>query len=384
MTEPSNSQGETLVPIADCIDRAVIAMWPRRAHQELLFDLGERKGWDESDRRTAVQRATAWLVRELELPESVRVTNNTPQAGEADDYVQGLARRLGTMVGTSEPSIGVATWVCGIAPALGSSAKTLANSLSGPIRADRGDHRWLRAIARAERGGGQPDAWCFHRRSPASMVDALGALAVTDCFDAGDALLVLSLLALWQRRRSTESTRANRGRSASRRATPKPVAGLIGALTQPAQAVALVNLAHHLGADAGRAVSELAIECALTEAHLAPHPSRVSWQRSEPPSAGESWLKAAGLALSQAGELIAADDRAVFSFRIERQRAWREARPQADVGEHLRCHPYVAACLALEQTFIHPDGDRTALDASAPGLLMLLPALRSRGILETP
>lgn len=379
----SGSEDE-IVSLADCLDRAAAAMWPRRAHQELLLDLGERKQWDLAIRRRAVDEAAAWLVRELQLPPSYPVTRDGARAVvDEDQHARAVARSLGRVAGLSAPIVGVATWACGIAPALGSSAKTLANSLSGPLRADRGDHRWLRVIAGTIRGRPHSDAWCFHRRCPETMARMLGSLAGKATFDAGDALVVLSLLALWQRRRPTTKARGNRGRRESRRATPKPVAALIGGLAQPLQAVALVNLATHLEPAAGRALAELAIEAALTEAHLAPHPTRSVSRGRGSATSGESWLAAAEAALRETGSLVPDEDRAVFCFRVDRQRAWRARRSQSVVDEDLRRHPYVGACLALEQTIINPEAENTPLAPATPGLLMLVPALRSRGLLES-
>lgn len=384
MNRPVPNPGVQLWSLADCIDRAAAAMWPRRTHQELLLDLGERKQWDPASRRETVVEAAAWFIRELALPLSVSVDAEAANCDHgSDEDVLDLARTLGR-VGRQEGASarGVAAWARAIAPALGSSAKTLANSLSNPLRADRCDHRWLRAIARAVQGRGHPDAWCFHRRGPQAMADALASFAATPTFDAGDALVVLSLLALWQRRRSTATARGNRGRRHTRRATPKPVASLIGGLAQPAQAAALVKLALHLEPTAGRVVAELAIESALTEAHLAPHPTRSARHGPDATTSGESWLAAAENALTEAGSLVTDEDRAVFAFRVDRQRAWRARRPQSVVDEHLRRHPYVAACLALEQAIIDPGFAMVPFAPATPGLLMLLPALRSRGLVE--
>ncbi len=139
MTRSTSDLAVDVVPLADCIDRAVTAMWPRRAHQELLFDLGERKQWDHGDRRAAVEEATAWLVRALGLPPVVSVCRDGRPAGAADEHARALAQQLGRAACRGETTIGIAAWLCGIAPALGSTAKTLANSLSGAIRTERSD-----------------------------------------------------------------------------------------------------------------------------------------------------------------------------------------------------------------------------------------------------
>ena len=383
MSRSAPEVAEAPVPLGDCLGRAIIAMWPRRAHQELLLDLGERKGWDADDRGEAIGAAAAWLIGELGLPPTVSMDGPLARAEhEGDGPVLDRARALGLTAKLGEPTAGVAAWVCGLAPALGSSAKTLANSLSRGLRSDRGDHRWLRVVTRVANGGGDRDAWCFHRRSPHSMGRAVRPLGAVERFDAGDALVVLSLLALWQRRRPTERVKGNRGRSRSRRTTPKPVAALLGGLAQPAQATALVMLARHLDPEAGRALSELAIEAALTEAHLAPHPTRSSASAGVPGTSGESWLRAAENAIEETGALLAEEDRAVLAFRIDRQRAWRARRPQSVEDDRLGRHPYVAACLALEQRIINPEAEAARFATGTTGLLMLLPALRSRGLLE--
>lgn len=368
--------------LTDCIDGALLAIWPRRAQQELLLDLGEHKLWDQATRRAAVEDAANWFVRELGLPATLYFEAHASRVEVEDEYASTVARRLDDFACLGEPVVGVAKWASTIAPALGSSAKTLANSLSGPMRTDRADHRWLRVIARAERGHAHNGAWCFHRRSLETTVDALSSLANTAILDAGDALVVFSLLALWQRRRSTRTVRGNRGRPKTRRKTPKPIARLLGELAKPSQPLALVRLARHLKPDAGRAVAELAIEAALTEAHLAPHLTRSTVPGCGGAISGESWLRAAEAALTEAAGLVSVEDRAIFAFRVDRQRAWHAQRPQSVADAQLRSHPYVRACLVLEQVVFNLETETTAFAPATPGLLMLLPALRSRGLVE--
>lgn len=129
-------------------------------------------------------------------------------------------------------------------------------------------------------------------------------------------------------------------------------------------------------------MAELGIESALTEAHLEAHPSRAASQGYGATLNSESWLKATEAALAEAGSLVADEDRDVFDFRVDRQRAWLERRPQSVASEHLRRHPYVAACIILEETIIDPERETVPFMATTPGLLMLLPALRSRGLVE--
>ena len=96
MTRPVPASATGIVSLADCLERAVEAMWPRRAQQELLLDLGERKEWDLANRRVAVEGAGAWLIRELGLPPSVSVDAAAPRAGEDGvEHARSLARTLG-------------------------------------------------------------------------------------------------------------------------------------------------------------------------------------------------------------------------------------------------------------------------------------------------
>lgn len=197
------------ISLSDMLGVAVQELWPRRVHQELLLDLGERKRWNEADRRAALDAAAAWLVKELELPASLE-TVPAPDDSDADRRALERVRSLGEDANLGDHVVGVARWACGIAPALGTSAKTLANTVSDRLRSDRNDHRWLRLIDRVMDVSGALDAWSYHRRSPRVVASYLQSLSTRARPDAGDALVVLSLLALWQRRRPTTALSGRR------------------------------------------------------------------------------------------------------------------------------------------------------------------------------
>ena len=344
-------------------------IWPRRSQRELLFDLGERKGWTEEVFEEAVARAADWMVRELLLPIEVQVGR-----GVAPDLSR--LRIIGADLTEGPTGSSVAKWIRGIAPAAGSSPKTLANSLRTGLRSDRPDHRWLAAIARIAAPPSDDftvDAWLFHRRSPTSVGQALSQIGGRTVLDTGDALLLFSLIALWQRRRPTERVRGNKGQERSRRETPKPVAALGGAIASLGQFGHLMRVADVLG-DPGP-LRLLTLEAALTEAHLGPHRARRS--QGEPLETGESWLNTVSRVI-EAPDYCAADERAAFAFRVERMRAWRDSRAMEPLHDTPDI-PYVRATMALERTRRH-DAPSETFPASDEGLLMLLPLLRSRGL----
>ena len=363
-------------PLDALLGEAIHALWPRRSQQELLLDLGERKGWSESERSAQLLAAARWMQRELLLAPQVEVPHH-----RAPPPVLAAVRALGEAL-APKPFSGVARSAEGLAPALGSSSKTLVNSLSVGIRASRSDHRWLLLLARLVAGDHPVDAWLFHRRSPASVSAELGSMARRHPYlDAVDAVLLLSLFALWQRRRPVTRARGNRGRIRSRRSTPKPVAALGGSLILLGQVQRLGEIAADMGGEAGRALLLLVLEAALTEAHLAPHSARRSAARS--PGTGESLLAAVQEILESHASRLGQEAAAVLSFRVERMRAWRDGRPLQKFLLPTVRHPYVQASLLLERARNTVPPAQT-FNPHTPGLLMLLPQLRSRGFQVSP
>jgi hypothetical protein len=349
------------VSFEEVLRRVLWQLWPRQSQIELLLDLGENKGRDEREAAASVAR---WLHDELGLPlawEAAEVPVDT-----AWSEVEALAASLPD--GPEAPGVG--RWVRNIASAVGSSPKTLSNVLGDGPRSARPDLRWLGVIDRIARGDLPIEAWSFHLRTRDSVARQLERLACPGSLDAGDALLVSSLLALWQRRRPTDQVRANRGKTAPRRSSPKSIVAREGATIQRGQLEPLAEISSHLSADRGRVLLLLAVEAALFEAHLCAHPGR----RGAATSTGEPWFTAVE-GLLGARRLIPLDVE-ILEYRIARMRAYRD-RAASPSGEGAAC-AYVDACVALDAAR-RGEVERRALDWGAPGLFMLVPQLRSAG-----
>lgn len=368
MTEAPRS----LRPLADILSTVLLALWPRRRHQELLLDLGERKGWSDSHREDAVGRLAAWLVAEMGLPNTL--AERAPARGA--ERVPLIEVSLDGL----EPVVGVGLHTVALARLAGVAPKTLANTLAAGLRSDRRDHRWIRLLARLEAGSPPSDAWIFHRRSPDAVAKALAHLADAEDLDAADALLVLSLVALWQRRRRTDEARASRGVELPRRVLPKPIAALDSWVLSPSQIGPLVAQGLKRGGAAGQALVGLALDAALTEAHLAPHRPR----RSEAaPGSGESWLRPVHVVLDRGAvaELLGETERGVFRWRVARMRAYRSSVPTPGPDDSAAAHPYVALARAIDAARSKGPVQRRFHGAD-PGYFMLLPQARRLGLLE--
>lgn len=359
------------LPLREILARALRAMWPRRAHRELLLDLGERKHWTSEDEIAAIDAASTWLKEEALLPGMLPTAPTEHKPIKPDEV-----RKLGEQLAGSDREAGVGRWATGLAPVLGTTPKTLSNSLAGGLRSDRQDHRWLRLIARIQRGGGHPSAWSYHRRTPTAVVEELGGRVGSGEFDAGDAVLLLSLLALWQRRRPTTEARANRGRSAPRRNTPKALAAVTQTLAVPVQLRHVARAAQQLGGERGRHLLALGLEAALTEAHLEPHPARLG--RTDELDTGESWIAIVDQVLGCDADLLNPEDLAVLRFRVDRMRAWRKRERQRNAPAAAVDVPYVRASTALERAYAGLLPEAESFEPSEPGIMMLWPMLRSR------
>jgi hypothetical protein len=356
--------------LSDVLDRALRALWPRRSDRERLLDLGEHKGWTDDDHAAAVEVAASWMVGELCLPPTLACGGFRP-AGTPDDL-----RSLGDALGGGERRAdGVSRWLAGLAPALGTTGKTLANSLAQGLRADLSYHRWLRLVLRLRDGKAAPDAWLYHRRTPSLVAAELAACAENESFDVGDALLLMSLLALWQRRRPTAHARGNRGAARARRHTPKPIAAMRHTLAAPGQLQHLGRLATLLDGDHGRALLLIAAEAGLTEAHLAPHRPRRSTEATT--DGGEDWLRALEALLDEHAPLFG-DDTAVLRFRIDAMRAYPNRTALLPPPAEVVRFEYVRASLSLMRPRDAAPPPET-FRATTPGLMMLLPQLRARG-----
>lgn len=358
--------------LASVLRSGICLLWPRRSDQELLLDLGERKAWTDDERDDAVSVFAQWLVDELGIAGPI---GPIPRRPEVDELA--WTRAFGARLVDRPREPGVARWASAMASALGVAGKTLANGVVDGLRSERQAHRWLRVLARIAHGGGAIEAWAFHRREPIGVARQLARLGTPSLVDAGDTLLLASLLALWQRRRPTTHARGNRGGMRSRRRTPKPIAALLGGLVAPGQVHHLARLAPAFGPAGAGALELLVVEAALTEAHLAPHHARRP--SGDCAMDGEAWLQSVEALLRSPVGLSEADRR-VFAFRIQRMRAWRDRAP--DIPEPAgACGAYVDASMALESVRRGEIVQRR-FAATQPGILMLRPQLRSRDLLE--
>ena len=360
--------------LVEGLARLLRQFWPRRAHTELLLDLGERKGWNESDRLAQLQAAASWL--ESEAVVGAVAPSAQPPAGDWASLREVLVPFAPTR--SADRAAGTSSLLTALAPAVGAHPKTLANSLRSGVRPSRPDHRWLLALGNVLSGPRPVEAWLFHRRTPGKLSSALAEPGP----DAGGALLALSLLALWQRRRPKADARGSRGQAQPRRRTPKPVAALGWQLIAPGQFPPLLGLATGLGGERGSALGLLAIECALTEAHLGPHPSRgAAANQAALIESGEAFLRGAETALCtlRSAGLVESEDAAVLSYRIARMRAWRDGAAPPTAASEAQAHRYVAACVALDERRTGKITSLPRFRASTPGLAMLLPQLRAAG-----
>ena len=358
--------------LADALLTILDRLWPARAKQELLLDLGERKDWSAEDRGAAVSRFADWLTANVAMP-------GTLAAEDGDTETDG--DRPDVPVDGVEPERGVGRGVVALARLVGTPAKTLANTLATPLRADRRDHRWLLLLRQLERGEAETDALVFHRRSPASVAGAIARAASRRAPDAGDALLLLSLVALWQRRRDTHEARAARGVSGPRGAMPKPAAAVKWDVVALPQLAPLIELAIHRGGEFGRDLAAIAVEAVLTEAHLAPHRTRGV----QPPDAtwGVAWLRGADDVLSdpRVAALLGERETAIFRWRVARMRDYAAGNRALAVPLGCQRHPYVDLALAIDAA---RGGGVSArrFRAREPGYFMLLPQARRRGLIE--
>lgn len=349
--------------VAEVLGEALEQLWPKRRAQEALLDLGENKPWQPTDRQRVVQEVAAWLVEAGVLPSDVQAA---PAPSLSITEIR--QRAAASAPATAEGPPGVAIDLAKLAPALGSSAKTLANSLSLGLNVARPDHRWLLALARLD--DARLARLPFHRRSHAAMGTLLARLAAHVAVaqpDAADALLVFSALALWQRRRRTTEGRASRGRSLRRREVAMPIAGLAHGLITQGAFEALVCWQHS-------AAVLLAFEAGVTVAHLEPRvPRRTS------PLAGTVWWPAN--LRRHLARLIPEDERWHFEHRLGIMEAWRQHTPWPEPPAPIAGHSYVrfAAALASLRTGRPLAPDLAAVVADDwEGRAMLAPMIRER------
>lgn len=362
--------------LANLLDRALSLIWPQRQRQEALLDLGEQKGWQDDDRGAALQRVAHWLL----------TTGVVGQVADLPDVLPLLPRdarqRAARFVEVAplRESVGVAGDLVTLAPLLGTTPKTLANGLSRGLRPDRPDHRWLLLLARLAEPTSLMADLPYHQRSVAAVGGLLGRLrAHVDAGqpDAVDALVVLSLLALWQRRRPTTEVRAHRGRARARRSTPIPLAKVAGDLMADRQVEVLLD------PQQTRVDGQIALvvfEAAFTLAHLEPRAPRIA-----PPPASVRWPERLHRALTRHDIAAFLDQGSLGSHlrhRLAILEAWRVRQPWPHPPPEIADHPHVrfgAALAYLRSGGALAAGDREAMLVSDwPGRAMLAPLLKER------
>ena len=342
-------------------------LWPDPTQQELLLDLGEHKGWTGADWDAACQSLGHWLHQELGLPETL-VTEAPCELNRSD--VLGILKVLPTPKDVKE-STGVSKINQKLSAWLGVGPKTFANMLSKGLCPDRWDHRWLRLLARLMTRPPDLDALLYHRRSQAAVTAEFQRRGQIQGLDAADMLLLFSLIALYQRRRPTHEVRANRKKPQSRRQTAKPVIKLSGQLLMMGQFKLLMELAANIAP--GALLASICIECALTEAHLAPHIGR----KGEKGTSGEEWLSIIEKELVTHSQLMG-EDTELFLFRIQVMRAYAQHEPMPAPPPALLTHHYVHALQQIDAA--RHEKPAAKLDPMAGGVFMLLPQARQRGL----
>ena len=320
--------------LAALLDRTIDLIWPRRGQQEALLDLGEHKNWHADDRRQALEVLSTWLT-------STGVVDGVgpPFAARMHHLPAMRAAALTYAAEQLEPPMGVSQVIARLAPLVGSAPKTLANSLSTAWSPARNDHRWLLALARLR--DDPLEDLPFQRRSLAAqgrLLARLHAHVELGQPDAADALFVVSLIVLWQRRRPSDAARANRQRRFPRRATPLPVAALAGSLLSSSQFDALLGRADP-------ALARLVFEAALTVALLE---ARVTRRTS--PSTPARWPNRLQQALEGPRIATLLEEHAAIHHlrhRLAIMEAWRGGHGWPAAPAEIAHHPHVRLGAAL-------------------------------------
>lgn len=326
----------------ELLNQGTSLIWPTQRAQELLFDLGERKSYSAEARLEAVEECVSWWEGW-----------GLGSCGSTScEFLSWPSIRSSLELSEKETNVGVAKDLGGLASLVGLSAKTLANNLSESkwYECKRNEHRWILFLGRSLEADGFPKGFLYHRRSIASFSLALahshGHLQ-TGQLDSSDALLLFTLISLWQRRRPTEKVRSNRKQSNSRRNTPKPIVGLAGTLLEPG--LFEPNLHYLLERKAIHALP-LLFELALTEAHLVPHPQRANG--SNEPVTSLHWLKLIEETLKRSDvRALLGEESEFFQYRIDLMKAYQNKHLPSTPPDSIAEHPYISSTWLLSQGY---------------------------------
>ncbi len=362
VTSPASNEARFVAGVR-CLSEA---LWSRQQRKD-LFDLAEGKPWSESQGDAALREAVGWLVRELALDRKAQEPDPHPVLSLSSAREQALV--LPPSNYREYPS--VSRGIVALAPLVDAKPNTLANQLVFD-RSKARSIRWARLLGRLADESLPLDAWLFHRRTPGAVARQILSWEGCACFDAGDELLALSLLALWQRRRPTERVRANRGERKPRSATPKRIVSLLDPLITVEQRQSLVALASKLDDPRRRALLLFVIEAVLSAAHAR---SLLRGRSLEPLSVASTLVWAEDTV--NRDQVLLGEEAEVLRFRVAAQRAFSQRQIvewSASVSS-----AYILSSLCASRHREGVDGacaDRFGEDE--PGVCMLLPQLRQK------
>lgn len=345
------------------LDHGTKLLWPTNKSQACLFDLPERKQWTEEDRRHAIGTCASWWEEQ-----GILLTENpcVPVLHWSEIRTLGIFK---SKPDSSNNSIakdfsrdGVAKDVQFAADLFCIVPKTLANSLSSGLSSRSWHHRWLLCLGRILQGYEYSPGYCFHLRSFGALNEALSQAYThmkAEQLDAADATLLLSVLSQWQHRRPTEQVRANRGKTNSRRKTPKSAVGLSGSLLS-AGTGPFSNLFKLAVDNDSATLIKILLEAAQTEAHFAPHSPRIT-RSTKPPSTPSMWLNdmASRLSCPKLTELLE-QEREIYRYRLDIMQAYLIKQPFPTPPESIASHPYIQTTRILNQIY-HKQANPAAL-----------------------
>lgn len=332
----------------ELLKNGTVLVWPHRSAQETLFDLGERKDWGEEELCEAVFSCAGWWSGF-----GVGVQNSSPceeffWADMGDvlfPLLQAFAEQKNTLPKTSA---GVPKGCQIFSMLVPSSPKTLANNKKNWCDSKRPDHRWLLCLGRLLREREFPKGLLFHRRSIAALNEALSVCyghMLVGQMDTADAMLLLSLISHWQRRRPTREVRANRQQQKPRRSTPKPVVARKDDLLHLGRFACNMEFARFVGL---APLVHLLFELALTESHLEPHSAK---SKQDAPSSS-NWLTAVEQQLQCLdNQELLGEEKEFYTYRIGVMDAYLKRQPSPFPPSILEKHPYIVSGQVLSQLY---------------------------------
>lgn len=241
--------------------RIIAQFWPTDTAKESLFDLGEHKQQVSQNFPCAIDHFISWLNTYQFIPTQFSPPSNPFQERPV-----------------SRETISKTAWLLGegqlvrkLSQLLIKIEKTLNNSLT-TFQYRKIEHLWIKSII-------YPDLdinlILFHRRTRQALHTFWHSLLVrcqTHDLDLQDYLVLVSLIALYQRRRNTDEVRANRRSQKSRKITPKPISKLFTSCI--ARCENIVETCANTNSIEARQLALMSIEETLTYEHMQLFPKR--------------------------------------------------------------------------------------------------------------